>query len=216
MDLEPDRCSDLCGSLWNGIWQRARRRRIPCLLYTSSIVEVASGTEYIVSNGGIVYASKDGTAEVKFKLSLGNHSRDVSVAGIKVPKHKDSKTEAVKKLMDETTEEVVLNGQNAKEVKSTLKMPVGSAYGLAITWTSDNAAIEITRGTSSSTGQLHKITRPALGKPDAVVTLTATFDYADMAKTYGMCDGGPMPANNTKTFTVTVPALTQDEVARCV
>lgn len=34
-----------------------------------------------------------------------------------------------------------------------------------------------------------------------------------MAKTYGMCDGGPMPANNTKTFTVTVPALTQDEVA---
>ena len=180
---------------------------------TVSIVEVASGTEYIASNGGIVYASKDGTAEVKFKLSLGNHSRDVSVAGIKVPKHKDSKTEAVKKLMDETTEEVVLNGQNAKEVKSTLKMPVGSAYGLAITWTSDNAAIEITRGTSSSTGQLHKITRPALGKPDAVVTLTATFDYADMAKTYGMCDGGPMPANNTKTFTVTVPALTQDEVA---
>lgn len=30
-----------------------------------TIVEVASGTEYIESNGGIVYASKDGTAEVK-------------------------------------------------------------------------------------------------------------------------------------------------------
>lgn len=141
---------------------------------TVSIVEIASGTEYIVSNGGIVYASKDGTAEVKFKLSLGNHSRDVSVAGIKVPKHKDSKTEAVKKLMDETTEEVVLNGQNAKEVKSTLKMPVGSAYGLAITWTSDNAAIEITRGTSSSTGQLHKITRAGIRKAGC-----SSYTYCD-------------------------------------
>ena len=180
---------------------------------TVSIVEVASGTEYIESNGGIVYASKDGTAEVKFKLSLGNHSDDVSVVGIKVPKHKESKTEAVKKLMDETTEEVVLNGQNAKEVKSTLKMPVGSTLGLVITWTSDNAAIEITRGANSSTGQLHKITRPALGEENAVVTLTATFDYSDTAKRIEFCDGGPMPANNTKTFTVTVPALTQDEVA---
>lgn len=114
--------------------------------------------------------------------------------------------------MDETTEEVVLNGQNAKEVKSTLKMPVGSTLGLVITWTSDNAAIEITRGANSSTGQLHKITRPALGEENAVVTLTATFDYSDTAKRIEFCDGGPMPANNTKTFTVTVPALTQDEV----
>ena len=178
---------------------------------TVSIVEVASGTEYIQSDGSIVYASQNGTAEVKFKLSLGDKSVDVSAAGIAVPKHKTSKAEAVKKLMDATTEEVVLNGQNAKEVKSTLKMPVGSTYGLAITWTSDNAAIEITRGTSSSTGQLHKITRPALGEPDAEVTLTATFDYADMAKTYGMCDGGPMPQDNVKTFKVTVPAITRDE-----
>lgn len=173
-----------------------------------------SGNEYISTDGTITYPSgytKGTVNDLQFVLTLGSKQENVSVSGIVIPTHDTTKAEAIAEKMAEVTETVILNGQKKEQVTGTLRLPVGSSYGLAITWTSDNAAITIDRGTSSSTGQLHTITRPVLGQPDASVTLTATFDYSDMAKNYGLCDAGPMPSGNTKTFTVTVPAYTQAE-----
>lgn len=174
------------------------------------------GNEYIKSTGEIVYpsgSSKGTVNDLPFALSMGGKNESASVSGITIPIHDTTKEEAVQELMAEVTEEVVLNGQAKDQVISTLKLPVGSSYGLGVTWSSDHEAVTITRGTSSSTGQLHTITRPACGEENAVVTLTATFDYADMAKNYGLCDAGPMPEQNTKTFIFTVPAVTAEEQA---
>lgn len=166
----------------------------------------------IASDGTITYPTdKAGTAEVSFVLTLGDRSETHSVEGITIPKHAQTKTEAISVKMDEVTLESILNGQQNTAVSTSLKLPVGSSYGLAITWTSNNTAVTIEGGTSSSTGQLHKVTQPKYGQPDAQVTLTATFDYSEMAQNYSMCDAGPMPQENTKTFTFSVPALTEAE-----
>ena len=180
---------------------------------TVTLNEVKSGAEYITADGTITYPEGyiKGNADVSFGLRLGEQKKTVDVYGIIIPTKDESKAEAVKALMSETTPEKILNGQEQNAVKNTLRLPVGSSYGLAIKWTSDDPAITIERGTSSSTGQLHKINRPAYGQEDRHVKLIAEYDYSDMAKTYGLCDGGPMPEDNIQTFSVVVPAFTLEE-----
>lgn len=172
-----------------------------------------TSSDYIAADGTINYPKgySKGYADVSFKLQLKEKSKEVTVYSIEIPTKDDSKTEAVAALMQQTTLDKILNGQEQNSVKSTLNLPVGSSYGLAIKWTSSDSAIEIGNGASSLTGQLHKINRPAYGQADKTVTLTATYDYTDTAKSLGMCDGGPMPENNTQTFTVIVPAFTLEE-----
>ncbi|GAA1142994.1 hypothetical protein GCM10009651_28990 [Microbacterium natoriense] len=60
-----------------------------------------------------------------------------------------------------------------------------SSSGVAISWTSDDAAVQVSGGSAT-------VTRPAPGSADAVATLTATFTL-----------GG---ATTTRTFSVTIPA----------
>ena len=69
-------------------------------------------------------------------------------------------------------------------------VPGTGASGSTIAWSSNGPAVEID-------GTTARITRPAVGEPDAVVTLTASATYA-----------GSVPV--TKTFTVAIPALTSD------
>lgn len=174
-----------------------------------ALKSVNSGKQYIDEDGTIKYpdGSKSGTAEVTFTLTLGSVPPvDVLVAGIKIPTHAETKQEAISAKLAALTEQVMLNGQQKDHVTQALKLDPGSSFGLSVAWDSSDAAIVIDpQATSSSTGRLHKIIRPPYGKADAEVQLTATVDYGDTSKQYGICEAGPMPA------TVTVPAYTEAE-----
>lgn len=172
------------------------------------------GNDGFGQDGTILYGNQKVYADVSFLLTLGSNQKEVTAYSVEIPKHAATKAEKVAAQLDALTADTVLNGQRADSVTTSLKLPVGDTYyGVCITWTSDNDAVVIERGTSSSTGQLHKIVRPAAGQQDAVVTLTANADYAEMAKNYGMCDAGPMPAEHTKQFTFTVKAYSEEEAA---
>ncbi|CAG7656051.1 S-layer homology domain-containing protein [Paenibacillus allorhizosphaerae] len=76
--------------------------------------------------------------------------------------------------------------ENADGVKSNLTLPTSALNGDAsVTWSSDNAAVNASNG---------EVTRPAVGQPDAAVTLTATVKV------------GTLEAK--RTFKVTVKAKT--------
>ena len=175
--------------------------------------ETFSAGTLISEDGDITYPAESASADVVFTLTLGGSEQTHAVTGIQIPAHTKTKAEAVQALMDSVTLESVLNGQTADAVSGELFLPAGSSYGLQVTWESDNEAVVIERATISSGGvtrQDHEVTPPQYGEEDAVVTLTATFDYSDSAQSYSMCDAGPMPADNTKTFSFTVPALSQE------
>lgn len=70
-------------------------------------------------------------------------------------------------------------------VKYNLTLPAQGSAGSTITWASSNEAVIKADGT---------VTRPAVGSADEKVTLTATLEFAG--------------STQTKTFEVTVPALT--------
>lgn len=62
---------------------------------------------------------------------------------------------------------------NFKDLRHDISLPSVIGNNVKVTWESDNAAI-------SSTG---KVTRPAVGQPEAVVTLTATAVKGNQSKT---------------------------------
>ncbi len=169
-----------------------------------------TGNSGFEADGTILYPSgyTKTHADISFDLALGSLSDRVNAYSVEIDTHSETKSEVIAAEMAKVTLDTILNGQSADQVTSTLKLPAGSSFGVEITWSSNNPAVTMTLGTSSSTGKLHKIIRPAYGQRDAVVTLTATFDYADTCKNYGICDAGPMPENNTLTFQITVPAST--------
>ncbi len=172
------------------------------------------GNDAIAKDGTIRYGIKDQSIDLSFLLTLGTEAPlSLTVTSIQIAKHAETKAEAIAKEMPKVTEEIVLNGQGKNDVTSSLKLPVGSTFGIAVRWESNHPAITIEKGTSSKTGQLHKVTRPAFGQQAATVTLTATFDYAEMNQQYGICEAGAMPplAERQKTFVLTVPAYTEDE-----
>ena len=69
-----------------------------------------------------------------------------------------------------------------------IKLPTSGESGISIVWSSSNESIV------SSTG---RVTRPAYGKSDALVTLTATFSKGNISK--------------QKSFTVTIPAYNMSD-----
>lgn len=176
--------------------------------------EAFAGGDVIAANGDITYPAESASADAAFTLTLGESEQAHAVTGIPVPAHVLTKAEAVQALMESATLETILNGQTADAVTGELFLPAGSSYGLQVTWKSNSEAVVIERATISSGGvsrQDHEVTQPQYGEADASVTLTATFDYSDSAQSYGMCDAGPMPADNTRTFTFTVPALSEED-----
>jgi len=89
---------------------------------------------------------------------------------------------------DLSADREALRLSNAEPVTRSLFLPLAGTMGSTITWESSNEAI------ISKTGQ---VVRPSPGQPDATVTLTATLaNGAERA---------------TKSFTVTVKALSADE-----
>lgn len=182
-----------------------------------ALKSVTNGKQYIAEDGTIQYpdGSKPGTAEVTFTLTLGSEPPvDVLVAGIKIPTHAETKEEAVSKKLAEVTEQKMLNGQQKDHITKPLKLDPGDSFGISVAWNSNHGAIEIDpQGKDSATGRLHKIIRPAYGQQDAQVQLTATIDYADTCKQFGICEAGPMPElkDRQRSFSVTVPAYTKEE-----
>lgn len=181
-----------------------------------ALQEVKTGTDCIAADGTITYPEgyTPVQAEVTFGLSLGsNSSMTVDVAGITIPTHADTKTEAVAEKMREMSIDTILAGQSAENVTETLNLPIGNQYlGIITHWESTNSAVTMTQG-SVNNNQAHKIVRPAYGENSVNVDLIATFDYSDFYKQQNMCEAGPMPAlkDRQKTFTITVPAYTKEE-----
>lgn len=181
-----------------------------------SLAQDFTSNTYFSETGEITYPESYGTyyADISFVLSFGSEEDvAVKVFSIKIPKRATTKAEDFAAEMAKVTEAIVLNGQEAANVTASLKLPVGSSFGIEIDWSSNHPAIEIQTGSSSSTGRLHKVTRPALGEGDAAVTLTAAFDYGEWSKAHGSCEAGPMPdlAERSLSFIVTVPAYTAEE-----
>ncbi|MDL2274285.1 hypothetical protein LJC34_07090, partial [Oscillospiraceae bacterium OttesenSCG-928-G22] len=175
-----------------------------------------TGDAYVAADGTIRYPSTSGPhyAEVTFALSLGGETQEKRVTAIEISKHAKTKAEAIQTAMDALTiSDLLNNNPDENSITTTLKLPVGKTVGIKTDWSSDNPAVTVGTGTSSSTGQLHTILRPSPAEGDATVSLTATFDYAAMSIQYGICDAGPMPAlaERQKTFTIKVPALSQSE-----
>ncbi|WP_028551049.1 S-layer homology domain-containing protein [Paenibacillus sp. UNC451MF] len=102
---------------------------------------------------------------------------------------------AVNKALDydkQYLEVYFYNGDSAGAVTSNVWLSTQSSVGNTITWTSSNGdVISIEKGDAN--GLMGKVTRPAEGQPDAVVTLTATLAQNGLSV--------------TKTFQVIVKAL---------
>lgn len=174
-----------------------------------------SGTQAVSVSGDIYYCEEDTEVKLPLALSLGQQTRGIEV-DITVPAHVTTKAEAMAEALGEIDETEMLRGQSADEIRENLYLYTTDSWSaIQLIWSSDNSAITIDTGTSSSDGQLHDIVRPAYGQADAQVTLTVTADYDDMYKSYGMCDAGPVPdeAERSRTFRFTVPAYTQEEWA---
>src|SRR5690606_20151089 len=77
---------------------------------------------------------------------------------------------------------------------SKLSLPKSNSFGVEIVWESSDAQY-----ISPDQNGWGNVTRPAIGSGNAVVTLTATATY------------GNSGVSKTRQFTITVPALTEDE-----
>lgn len=113
---------------------------------------------------------------------IGEKNVCVNVAYIKIKSVKAGMTEAENNVRLDK-EALTLTDFT----KTDLTLPTQGAKGSTITWASNNTDVISNDG---------KVTRPARGENDAVVTLTATI----------ACELGEDTAADTKEFTVTVPA----------
>lgn len=190
--------------------------------------ELSAAVDGIISKTGAITYPTEGAKEATLSFVLKADSQsDTHDVTILVPKHAQTKTEAIAAMMqvvqDAMGKEKVLNGNISLDaVKTALLLPGGKTSGLYITWKSSNEdVIESPKGNPSSTsshptgGKYEvKINRPNVGQSDATVTLTATFVYKT---TSTMCAAGEMPTSgNTMEFTVKVPAVTEDEMQAIV
>lgn len=171
------------------------------------------GQTQIAADGTITYgASRIKNKPVTFMLELGQ-AELAYTADVTVDKKTATKEDALK---GDWLTFATIQGTNAgaDAIKNTLSLPKedSEGYSTEVEWTSSNPAVlEISDYTTNSkfTG---KVTRPVVGQQDAQVILSAKIKpgiYWD----YGMAPAGPMPdpAYTIKTFTLTVPAVTQEE-----
>lgn len=167
----------------------------------------------IATDGTITYNDKSAIlCPVTFTLKLGEASLAYAPK-VTVQKKQATKEDALQ--ADWLTFDAI-KGTNlaANDVKANLQLPKedSKGYYTELVWTSSNPErISIpsyaTNGTFAAT-----VTRPRAGETAASVTLTAKIQPGSYWN-YGMAPIGPMPspAYGTKTFELTVPAMSQEE-----
>lgn len=187
------------------------------------IFEDGFSSSLIAEDGTINYPTDASqSVELAFKLTVGSESAAHSVT-VTIPKHAQTKTEAINAMIAAMPEHMqdadVLNGNRSLDAVTTeLKLPIGKSTGVHIDWTSGNEDIIKIDSSSKNTNSKYPtgrvcgtiVARPGVGEEDATVTLTFK-PYYDAGSTVGAA--GPMPDPiPTGTITVTVPAVTGDEM----
>ncbi len=179
---------------------------------------VISSNSAIATNGTIAYGESEIQGEVTFTLRFGTASKTITLPLI-VPAKTPSKQEAydaswltAQWLIDSNS---LYPNTALNNIKSGFELPSEDpeGYYTEISWqSSDEDVVKIASYTTNGNYPI-TVRRPTVGQDDAQVILTATIEggiYWD----YGMSPPGPMPENaGTKTFEVTVPAVTQEEQA---
>ncbi len=100
--------------------------------------------------------------------AAGNDNKAINLAYILIKTYKEPTEEEAKKVVRRDYAALTLTDT---ELKSDLTLPTEGENGTKITWKSSNEAV------LSSTG---KVTRPAAGRADAAVTLTATVAFGEI------------------------------------
>ena len=127
----------------------------------------------------------DKTATLTATITKGDASRKKSFQ-ITVAARNPEGAEAVELDKEWLTDELILNGNSADDVKTTLYLPASGKYGSGIAWESSSTAVDPDTG---------KVTRPEQNQSDIPVTLTANMSIDS--------GNGRMP-KVTKTFQITV------------
>ena len=178
----------------------------------------------IAADGAITYPVDEAKEiSLPLKLTYNGQTAEVNVLAV-IPKHAQTKAEAIdamKTALDEYMKDPkVLNGNTSlDEVKTTLLLPGGKSTGLYIKWTSSNTKVIANQTSYSKIVSSHghptngyyeaAIMRP--GGEDATVTLTAELTYRSTSVDL---PAGPLPsqaADRKVSFTIKVPALTENE-----
>ena len=189
------------------------KKENPSVTVSDTCVPAADQTQ-IATDGTITYGSeKVADKEVAFTLTLGAVSKTYK-AKVTVDKKAATKEEALKG--DWLTFDSFKGSNTAIDnITADMKLPKEeSEYSTETEWTSSNPDV-ITISSYATNGKFDaKITRPAAGQPDAVVTLTAKIKAGSYWQ-YGMGPVGPMPTPDykEKTFVLTVKAASASEAA---
>ncbi len=171
----------------------------------------------IAADGAISYGSSEEAVIVTFSLNYGlataNHSLTVTV-----PAKTASKADAFAAAwLNEAWLMANPNGNIADldQVKLNFYVPDEDPeeYYTELSWASSDEDILIIGDYPENNGYLVTVTRPEFGQTDAIVELTATI-AGGMYWDFGVYPPGPMPEQNgTKSFTLTIPAVTEAEQA---
>ncbi len=169
----------------------------------------------IAADGTITYGdSAVRNKEVTFSLKLGEVIKEY-IAKVTVAARKATKEEAFKGDWL-TFDTIKKNNDSINNVTTDLSLPKedDEGYYTKMEWTSSNEDVIKIDSYATNNKFGAKVTRPAAGQPDAVVTLTAKIMPGDYWA-YGMAPVGPTPDPNygTKQFVVTVKAASADEAA---
>ena len=169
----------------------------------------------IAADGTITYGdSKVRNKNVTFTLKLGDVTKEYT-AKVTVDKKQLTKAEVFKG--DWLTFDAFKKANDAIDnVTTDLALPKedNEDYYTEMEWTSSNEDVIKIDSYATNNKFAAKVTRPAAGQPDAVVTLTAKIKPGSYWA-YGMGPIGPTPDPNygIKTFTVTVKAVSAAEQA---
>ena len=191
-------------------------------------VLLSDGFSAIATDGTITYVRDSEVAasgNVTIAVTFGIASQNYTFAAT-VPVHTRDKADAyaVEWMTDEWMLDVSNSGFSPNtslgEIKHAFKLPATDPKGdwTKITWSASTGSpdydpVDCVEISSYTTNEAYtvKVKRPQLGQPDVTVVLAASIEggvYWD----YGMGPVGPKPQwSGWKNFTITIPAVTQEE-----
>lgn len=166
----------------------------------------------IATDGTITYNDKSAISQkVVFTLLLGE-SRLEYAPNVTVIKKKATKEDALR--ADWLTFDVIKGTNMAtNDVKANLQLPKedSKSYYTELAWTSSNPEIINISSYATNEKFAATVTRPRAGESAASVTLTAKIQPGSYWSFMAPVGPMPSPAYGTKTFELTVPAMSQEE-----
>ncbi len=169
----------------------------------------------IAADGQITYGASEAEVVVEFGLNYGQATTNHSLT-VTVPAKTASKEDAYAAAwLNEAWLMANPNGNIADlaAVKLNFYLPDEDPedYGTELIWTSSNEDVLTIGDYPSNDGYLITVTRPEFGQAAAQVKLTATIE-GGILWDYNIYPPGPMPEQaGSKSFTLTIPAVTEAE-----